>query len=240
MTKTKKNFNPEYKYETLSGKFVDYRGNDRDFTMVAVSIPMTDDDVIVTHPVEYEDSYEIPAKKVLNEETGQVEFQPAQTETFVDEYYEVISPVAKMLSIGVAVRCVRDEDKGLGERIAYGKAVTLLNRTLFVSHPGMINTKMVRALLEQEAEHFAKDPGSYLTGYNADKLRYEKTGQIAEAEMTAEEVKTYILQKKKDAGKLRQTKTLNNLNDFSKAKIIKQALLNEANEKANSNDKSFA
>ena len=107
MTKTKKNFNPEYKYETLSGKFVDYRGNDRDFTMVAVSIPMTDDDVIVTHPVEYEDSYEIPAKKVLNEETGQVEFQPAQTETFVDEYYEVISPVAKMLSIGVAVRLLQ-------------------------------------------------------------------------------------------------------------------------------------
>lgn len=188
MAKTKKVWNPEYKHETLTGTFVDYRGNERDFTMVAVSIPMKDKDVVVTHPVEFEDTYEIPAKNVLNENTGQIEYIPSHIETYQDEYDEVIADVAKMLSIGVAVRCVRDEDKGLGEQIAYGKAITLLNHTLYVSHPGMINTKMVKALLEQEAEHFKKDPGSYITGYNADKHRFEATGQIAEAEMTTDEV----------------------------------------------------
>ena len=144
-----------------------------------------------------------------------------------------------MLSIGVAVRCVRDEDKGLGEQIAYGKAVTLLNHTLYVSHSGMINTKMVRALLEQEAEHFVKDPGSYITGYNADKFRFEATGQIAEAEMTVDEVKAHNIQKKKDAGKLRPTKPTNQ-NEMPKVKGLKEKFLNEANENNNSYDKTFA
>ena len=42
----KKEFKPEYKYETLTGKFTDYRGMVRDFTMVAVSIPMKYDDAV--------------------------------------------------------------------------------------------------------------------------------------------------------------------------------------------------
>lgn len=238
MTKTKKTFKPEFKHETLTGKFTDYRGNERDFTMVAVSIPMMDEDAIVTRPVEYETSYEVPAKNVLNEETGQIEFVPARTEKYVDEYDEVLAPVAKMLSIGVSVRCVRDEDKGLGEQIAYGKAITLLNHTLYVSHSGMINTKMVRALLEQEADHFVKDPGSYITGYNADKLRFETTGQIAEAEMTADEIKAHNIQKKKDTGKLRSVKNINQ-NEMSKAKGLKEKFLNEANMNKSSYDKTY-
>ena len=52
----------------------------------------------------------------------------------------------------------------------------------------MINTKMVKALLEQEAEHFKKDPGSYLAGYNEAKTRYAKDGKIAEVEMTETEI----------------------------------------------------
>ena len=238
MTKTMKTFKPEFKHETLTGKFTDYRGNERDFTMVAVSIPMKDEDAIVTRPVEYETSYEVPAKNVLNEETGQIGFVPARTETYVDEYDEVLAPVTKMLSIGVAVRCVRDEDKGLGEQIAYGKAITLLNHTLYVSHSGMINTKMVRALLEQEADYFVKDPGSYITGYNADKLRFEATGQIAEAEMTADEIKAHNIQKKKDTGKLRSVKNTNQ-NEMSKAKGLREKFLNEANISKSSYDKTY-
>lgn len=190
MNKTKKNeFKPEYKYETLTGKFTDYRGMVRDFTMVAVSIPMKNDDAVVTRPVMYEDEYEIPAKNVLNEETGQIEYVPSTTEKFVDEADEVLAPITKMLSVGVATRCVRDtHDADLGVRIAYGKAMKLWEHTLYVSHPGMINTKMVKALLEQEAEHFKKDPGSYLVGYNDAKARYAKDGKIAEVEMTDEEI----------------------------------------------------
>lgn len=185
----KKEFKPEYKYETLTGKFTDYRGMVRDFTMVAVSIPMKYDDAVVTRPVMVEDEYEIPAKNVLNEENGQIEYVPASTEKFIDEVDEVLAPVTKMLSVGVATRCVRDtHDADLGVRIAYGKALKLLDHSLYVSHPGMINTKMVKALLEQEAEHFKKDPGSYLAGYNEAKARYAKDGKIAEVEMTETEI----------------------------------------------------
>ena len=187
---TKKNeFKPEYKYETLTGKFTDYRGMVRDFTMVAVSIPLKNDDVVVTRPVEVEDEYEVPAKNVLDPETNEIVYIPESTEKFVDEYDELLAPITKMLSVGVATRCVRDtHDADLGVRIAYGKAMKLWDHTLYVSHPGMINTKMVKALLEQEAEHFKKDPGSYLVGYNDAKARYLKDGKIAEVEMTEEEI----------------------------------------------------
>ena len=100
----KKEFKPEYKYETLTGKFTDYRGMVRDFTMVAVSIPMKYDDAVVTRPVMVEDEYEIPAKNVLNEENGQIEYVPASTEKFIDEVDEVLAPITKMLSVGVATR----------------------------------------------------------------------------------------------------------------------------------------
>lgn len=197
---TKKNeFKPEYKYETLTGKFTDYRGMVRDFTMVAVSIPMKNDDAVVTRPVEVEDEYEIPAKNVLDEDTGQIVYVPESTEKFVDEYDELLAPITKMLSVGVATRCVRDtHDADLGVRIAYGKAMKLWDHTLYVSHPGMINTKMVKALLEQEAEHFKKDPGSYLVGYNDAKARYLKDGKIAEVEMTEEEITNSKKSEKKD------------------------------------------
>lgn len=156
---TKSNWNPEYKYETLTGKFTDYRGQERDFTMVAVSVPATEE----RHSV-------------------------VKTVAGYPGYWEGVADVAKMLTIGVAVRCVRDKDLGLGERIAYGKALALRNHTVYVSHPGMINTKMVKALLEQEAAFFKKDPGSYIKGYNFDRDRYRRTGKIAEAEMTEAEI----------------------------------------------------
>ena len=97
---------------------------------------------------------------------------------------------------------------------------------------------MVRALLEQEADHFVKDPGSYITGYNADKLRFETTGQIAEAEMTADEIKAHNIQKKKDTGKLRSVKNTNQ-NEMSKAKELREKFFNEANMSKNSYDKTY-
>ena len=183
MTKTKE-WVPEYKHETLKGTFTDYCGNERDFTMVAVSIPTDEyENIRVEKTVPYEKECQLPDKVVENE-NGEVIAVRGGVTFFQDEKDVVLSPITKMLTIGVAVRCLSDKDNGYGERIAYGKAVKLKNHVLYATHPGMINTKMVKALLEQEAEHFKKDPGSYLAGYNKDKFRYEKTGKIAPAEMT--------------------------------------------------------
>ena len=216
MSKTKE-WVPEFKHETYRGTFKDYRGNDREFTMVAVSIPMDEyENPRVVKTVEIENEIDFPDKEIRNENGDIINFIPGYTHFYNIDTDVEVSPVVKMLSVGVAVLSVRDNDTGIGERIAYGKAVKLRNHVLYATHPGMINTKMVQAFLEQEAEHFKKDPGSYLTAYNADKFLYEKTGKIAEAEKTYADVEHCSI----DVG-----------NNISKVKNIpvKERLMKEVN-----------
>ena len=194
--KIKKNEMP-LKHETFKGTFIDYRGMTRDFTMVAVSIPVKEGMSVIKQidePFETDNSMSVTSK-IYDVDYCAVYPYDTQASVGALKTYPInvsnISPVRKMLSIGVAVRCTRDKDLGLGEFIAYGKALRNAysgnGHVLFVSHSGMINTKMVRALLEQEAEHFAKDPGSYIKGYNFDRDRFLKTGYIAQAELTTDE-----------------------------------------------------
>lgn len=154
MAKNKNNkvWDPEYRYQAIKGQFVDYRGEKRDYTMVAVSVPFTD--------------------------VAQFGFLGIRG----------TMPVEKLLVLGVAVRCNRDADNGMGERIAYGKALKKMDHTVMVSHAGLINTTMVGALLQQEAAFFEKDPGMYIAGYNSDKRRFEESGRVAPAELSEDEL----------------------------------------------------
>lgn len=186
----------KYKFESYQGQFVDYRGTTRDFTMVAVSIPVSDTDSLsVSEDVTETIECEVPAKNILNEETGEITTVPAKTVKKDIDYVERVAPVAKILSVGVSVRCDRDKDQNLGVKIAYGRALKYkgpeYEHCLFATHAGMINTMMVKAFLEQEAEHFKKNPGSYLDSYNKDKEAYQKTGKIAPVEMTNAEYAKY-------------------------------------------------
>lgn len=200
MKEIKKKNEMPLKHETFKGTFTDYRGMSRDFTMVAVSIPVKDDELVVQRidqVVNIEPENECRQVFTYDMDYSKVDSVPivTQASTYeVEDVFRKISSVRKMLAIGVAVRCNRDKDLGLGEYIAYGKALrnakSGTGHVMFVSHSGMINTKMVRALLEQEAEHFIKDPGSYIKGYNIDRDRYFKTGHIAMAELTNEEFNT--------------------------------------------------
>lgn len=194
----KKNEMP-LKHETYKGTFTDYRGMSRDFTMVAVSIPVKEDIAVFETHLAFDIEAENDCREIHTFNYNSLKNYPKTTQASICEPIEMqsrISPVRKMLAIGVAVRCNRDKDLGLGEYIAYGKALrnagSGTGHVMFVSHGGMINTKMVRALLEQEAEHFAKDPGSYIKGYNIDRDRYLKTGHIAMAELTTEEYNSRI------------------------------------------------
>lgn len=121
-------------------KFVDNNGIEREFILAAVSLDIVKDDI-----------------------------DPIAVATFGDD--SLITPVSKVLCLGIAVR--RPEDvfnEELGMRIARGKALKVLSnpskgKLITVSDSGLINTKMVQALLEQEAEYFKRDPRSYITGY---------------------------------------------------------------------------
>lgn len=86
----------------------------------------------------------------------------------------------KILSIGVSVCRPTDEfNEALGKRIAEGKATKYRDHALYAVDAGLINDKMVKALLEQEAEYFKVNPGRYLAGYDKDAQKYQKGVEIA-------------------------------------------------------------
>ena len=127
-------------------KFVDNNGIEREFIIAAVSLDIVKDDI-----------------------------NPVGVVVFGDT--SLFTSVAKVLCLGIAVR--RPEDKfneELGMRIAKGKALKVLEnpdkgKLITVSDSGLVNTKMVQALLEQEAEYFKRDPRSYITGYGKPSLK---------------------------------------------------------------------
>ena len=75
----------------------------------------------------------------------------------------------KEVRLGLAIQKdgdVRNEE--LGKKIAYGKAMkdkSCIGK-IYSTNKGMINYKLVNALLEQEAEYFENNPGRYIAGYD--------------------------------------------------------------------------
>lgn len=73
----------------------------------------------------------------------------------------------KTLSIGIAVQRPEDHwNEELGKKIAYGKALKRREHCLVTTDPGLVNTKMVEAVLEQEASYLQVNPGRYIAGYD--------------------------------------------------------------------------
>jgi len=127
-----------------SDYFKDFTGTPRQFTFAAVSSDAIDAEVIEMDDLSF---------KVEN--------------------------VKKELRIGIAVQNPRDflhENIELSEIIALGKAKKDKScyAKLFVTNKGLINYKVVEALLEQEVEFFKQNPGKYIKGYNKDKELYQK------------------------------------------------------------------
>ena len=124
-------------------KFVDNNGIEREFILAAVSIDFRKDkSTLLSHAT------------VISTEME-------------SDYYTM----EKALCIGIAVRRPEDTfNKELGMKIAKGKALKVLKnpekgKIIFASDSGLINTKMVQALLEQEALYFKRDPRCYISGY---------------------------------------------------------------------------
>lgn len=76
--------------------------------------------------------------------------------------------INKRVLLGIAVQNVNDEPNlELGKVIAQGKARNYKSRigVLYSSNKGLINRRVVEALLEQELEHFKQAPQVYIKGY---------------------------------------------------------------------------
>lgn len=79
----------------------------------------------------------------------------------------------KQLRLGIAVRRDGDEYvRGIGMAEAERKAKENPFSVLRSDTCGVINSTMVQAILEQEAEFFENNPGKYIKAYNDDAERY--------------------------------------------------------------------
>lgn len=150
----KKNL-PEYRAQYLTDYFTDYAGNKRMFTLCAVTIP----EVV------------IPSNPGINS----VIYDPETYTISWKESKDVYPTFTKKLKLGISVQCPEDmPDEELGKKIAYGKALKYDNHVMMVTKEGMINTKVVEALLEQEADYFQKNPDSYIAGYKKKMWKYKE------------------------------------------------------------------
>lgn len=119
------------KPEFIEGTFIDYKGDEREYTICALSCPIEEGD-------------------------------DSASDTEV-----------KQLRLGIAVRRDGDEYvRGIGMTEAERKAKENPFTILRADTCGVINSTMVQAVLEQEAEFFERNPGKYLAAYKADAERY--------------------------------------------------------------------
>ena len=106
--------------------------------------------------------------------------------------------INKTLSIGIAICNPSDTyDEETGKRIAYNKAVSDGNSlVLYATSAGIINTKMVDALIDQEIDYFKNYPESHIQGYKtAERKYFDKQAHCAEVfnlkqSLTASELDT--------------------------------------------------
>ena len=98
---------------------------------------------------------------------------PIKDSALYDENFKEIS-AAKTLSIGFAICNANDTfDEELGLKIAVNKANSPKNKLrMYALYSGMINTTVVKALMEQEIKYFINNPDSHIPGYHEAESKY--------------------------------------------------------------------
>lgn len=148
--------------EVINDSFVDYAGKTHHFTIAAISslLPRNGEELEMH---DYADS------KVTHDVTVYVE------DYGTDDY---LCNVTKALRLGISMCNPTDEfDEKVGALKAIARARENKPALLSVD-PGTINTKVVRALLEQEAEYLKHNPENFIVGYADMKARYEKRKEM--------------------------------------------------------------
>lgn len=147
--------------EILHDSFKDYKGDIHHFTIVALSSVLPKFSEISKEEVDYEVS-------VFREDYG------------FEGYY---CTVVKELKLGIAICNPEDTfNKEIGVKKALARARANVP-ALVSTKLGTINSKMVKALLEQEADYLKNNPENFIKGYAESKARYftnqemEKIGQ---------------------------------------------------------------
>ena len=163
--------------EVINDSFVDYAGKTHYFTIAAVSslLPRNGKELGMDS---HEDNAVIHEVAVYVEDYG------------TDDY---LCNVTKALRLGISMCNPTDE---FNEKVGALKAIARARENepaLLSIDPGTINTRVVRALLEQEAEYLKHNPENFIEGYADMKARYEKRKEMeAMAENFSETEKAVV------------------------------------------------
>ena len=131
-----------------NGVFIDYKGNQRQYIVAAVS--------------EHTKNADGVHSMVIEEGKNPDEL--------------IYSDAVKRLTLGFAICSPEDKwNEELGKTIALGKATKRPARIMWVSHAGMINNDVVNALIEQEMKFFENNPGSIIAGYDEAQRKYKES-----------------------------------------------------------------
>jgi hypothetical protein len=94
----------------------------------------------------------------------------------VDETADICHEVLRTVSLGIAICCPADKkafSEEIGKKIALNRAEKSIPK--FVSlEPGVVNTTVVRAFLEQEMTFVKRCPEKFIKGYDEAKAHYNK------------------------------------------------------------------
>lgn len=151
----------------LEDAFVDYKGIVHPFTIVAVSqtLPKTGKEI--------GESEQYWKDKVTHE-----------VAIYLEDYGTVdyLGNVDKVVKLGIAICNPQDE---FNDKVGYCKALARARSSkpvLFVNEdtPGVINTQVVSALLQQEAKYLKENPAKYIKGYKEAEEKYKKAQEMEE------------------------------------------------------------
>lgn len=137
--------------QVIYDSFVDYKGETHEFLIAAVSVPTI---ALCEEWQDEDDSY----------------YEDPEHSTYSN----------KVLSLGIAIcnPCDKWNDR-IAYQMATGRARKFRDNAIYVTHDGLINTGMVTALLQQEANYVKHNPEKYIKGYIEQKLRWEKQNNVA-------------------------------------------------------------
>lgn len=170
--------------ETITSEFVDYKGEKHYFIIAAIS-------------------QNFPKFLNIDKNSNNVKIGNDRTPVFyeVNEYIEGYGTteysisITKSLRIGISICNPVDKfNKSIGKAKAIARA-RMSDPVLFVKNAGLINSKVVRALLEQESEYLKNNPELLIKGYKESKLRYERNHQMVNLEKSFTPVERDIAEK---------------------------------------------
>lgn len=139
------------------GSFIDYKGVEHKFTVAGVVIRICQEDEVYIESSNWDRIF-IPTsiEKILS--VGISICNPGSETTKGDEY-----------------------NRFRGEKQAQGRAIKLRDdtavRVVAVTKSGMLNDKVVDAILEDTVENIKNNPGQFIKGYNAAEKKWRSIGK---------------------------------------------------------------